>query len=138
MRLPKYQDRGSLEFNMTPMIDVTFQLIIFFLVSSHLAQQELQVEVDLPTASSGDEMKDEPGRRMTVNLLADGQLLLAGEAIDPEELGRRLELERRTNPQFELRIRSDRHVEYGRVKPLLRQCLLHDVWKLTFAVVKPS
>ena len=138
MRLPKYQDRGSLEFNMTPMIDVTFQVIIFFLVSSHLAQQEIQVNVDLPTASSGDEMKDESGRRMTVNLLADGRLLLAGEAIDAEELGRRLGLERRTNPQFELRIRSDRQVEYGRVKPLLRQCLLNDVWKVTFAVVKPS
>ena len=39
MRTPKYQERGSLEFNMTPMIDVTFQLIIFFLVSSRMAQQ---------------------------------------------------------------------------------------------------
>ena len=53
MRLPKYQDRGSLEFNMTPMIDVTFQLIIFFLVSSHLAQQEIQVDVDLVSVGDG-------------------------------------------------------------------------------------
>ena len=39
---------------MTPMIDVTFLLIIFFLVSSHLAQQELQVDLELPAAASGE------------------------------------------------------------------------------------
>ena len=31
---------------MTPMIDVVFLLIIFFLVSSHLARQETQMELD--------------------------------------------------------------------------------------------
>ncbi|MGC3967958.1 MAG: biopolymer transporter ExbD [Pirellulales bacterium] len=138
MRLPKYQDRGSLEFNMTPMIDVTFLLIIFFLVSSHLAKQEVQVELNLPTAAAGDETAESEGRRITVNLTADGTLLLAGESIDAAELGRRLGVARRNEPQIEVRIRSDREVDYGRVKPLLRQCLLNDVWRVTFAVVKPS
>ncbi len=38
---------------MTPMIDVTFLLIIFFLVSSHLAKQENFLKLDLPTAAAG-------------------------------------------------------------------------------------
>lgn len=137
MRLPKPQDRGSLEFNMTPMIDVTFLLIIFFLVSSHLSKQEIQAEVDLPTATAGEGLRDDPGRRITVNIAADGTLSLAGEVLDSDELGRRLALARRTEPRVEVRIRSDKQTEYGRVKPILRQCLLNDVWKVTFAVVKP-
>ena len=75
---------------MTPMIDVTFLLIIFFLVSSHLAQQELQVDLELPAAASGDDLKDDDARRITVNLLADGTMLMSGDAVDEAELGRRL------------------------------------------------
>ncbi len=94
MKSPKYQPRGSLEFNMTPMIDVTFLLIIFFLVSSNMAQQETAVELNLPSAESGRDVQDDSLRRITVNLTADGSLLLGGEAMDAAELGRRLTVER--------------------------------------------
>jgi biopolymer transport protein ExbD len=135
MKTPKYQARGSLEFNMTPMIDVTFQLIIFFLVSSHLAQQETQIELHLPTAASGQSADDE-ARRLTVNLTADGTMLVAGKAIDAAELGRRLTAERTRNDEIEVRIRCDRAAAYGRVKPVLQSCLQHRIRRVTFAVVK--
>ena len=41
------------EINLTSLIDVVFLLIIFFLVSSHLAKQESQLELPLPVADSG-------------------------------------------------------------------------------------
>ena len=47
MRVPSNLRSGSLGFNMTPMIDVVFLLIIFFLVSSHLAKQEVQMPLPL-------------------------------------------------------------------------------------------
>ncbi|MCE9604274.1 MAG: biopolymer transporter ExbD [Planctomycetia bacterium] len=137
MRLPKNKDRGSLEFNMTPMIDVTFQLIIFFLVSSHLAKQETLVELDLPSAESGVEtLEEDAHRRFTVNVTLDGGLVVAGESLDESQLGRRLAAQRAKNDKLEVRIRSDRQVEYGRVKPILKECLKNDVWKVTFAVMK--
>ena len=138
MKLPKYTQRGSLDFNMTPMIDVTFQLIIFFLVSSNMTQQQSQVSLELPPATQGRDEPDVPGRRITVNLTTDGRLIVAGEAVDEEVFNRRLAAERRTNDELELRIRCDRQVVYGRVKPILRAALDHDIWKVTFAVVKPE
>ena len=123
---------------MTPMIDVTFLLIIFFLVSSHLAQQELQVDLELPAAASGDDLKDDDARRITVNLLADGTMLMSGDAVDEAELGRRLATERARDDKLEVRIRSDRTVDYGRVKPIMRECLRNDVWKVTFAVLRKT
>ena len=54
--------RGSVSFNMTPMIDVVFLLIIFFLVSSNLAQQEVHLEIDLPDAASGNRPQEDDTR----------------------------------------------------------------------------
>ena len=53
MHIPSYARSKEVGFNMTPMIDVVFLLIIFFLVSSHLAKQESQMEIDLPNTESG-------------------------------------------------------------------------------------
>ena len=52
MRLPHNGQSRELSNNMTPMIDVVFLLIIFFLVSSHLARQESRVPLELPDALS--------------------------------------------------------------------------------------
>ena len=54
MRTPNHTQDGGVHFNMTPMIDVVFLLIIFFLVSSHLAKQEVHLELPLPAADSGE------------------------------------------------------------------------------------
>lgn len=135
MKTPKYQARGSLEFNMTPMIDVTFQLIIFFLVSSHLAQQETQIEMQLPQATSGADARDDV-RRVTVNLTSAGAMLVAGESLDADSLGRRLAAERAKDDTVEVRIRCDRAAMYGRVKPIMKTCLEQNIRRVTFAVVK--
>jgi biopolymer transport protein ExbD len=135
MKAPKYEPRGTLEFNMTPMIDVTFLLIIFFIVSSNMAKQETQIDVALPTALSGDDPKDD-GRRMTVNLTPDGALQVAGESLDADALGQRIAVERGKSDQLEVRIRCDRTVPFGEVRPVMRECLKNDVWKVTFAVVR--
>jgi biopolymer transport protein ExbD len=123
---------------MTPMIDVTFQLIIFFLVSSRMAQQETQVEVALPSATSGVDQLDDAVRKVTVNVTREGEWLVAGRTLDETGLGEFLAQEQIKTEQLEVRIRCDREVDYGRVKPILRQCLKVDVWKVTFAVVDPA
>lgn len=139
MRLPKNKARGSLEFNMTPMIDVTFLLIIFFLVSNQMAQQESLMSLDLPIAESGDDLDpDDAAHRFTINVVADGNVMVAGEALDDEQLGSRLAAQRAKDDKLEVRIRTDRTVGYGRVKPILKECLKNDVWKVTFAVAKGS
>jgi biopolymer transport protein ExbD len=139
MRLPKNKPRGSLEFNMTPMIDVTFQLIIFFLVSNQMAAQETLVELDLPVAESGDELRDQDAQhRFTINVVSGGDMMVAGDALDVAQLGQRLAAQRAKDDKLEVRIRTDRAVEYGRVKPILKECLKNDVWKVTFAVAKKN
>jgi biopolymer transport protein ExbD len=135
MRVPRNLERGAPGINMTPMIDVVFLLIVFFLVSSHLAQQETQLELNLPDAASAQRPGDESQRRVTFNVLSDGQILQAGQIVPPEQLPRMIAVEnRRAQRSLEVRIRSDRTVAYQFVEPILLACAEQGVWKVTFAV----
>ncbi len=140
MRLPNHLSRGGLGFNMTPMIDVVFLLIIFFLVSSHLARQEVQLELDLPSAASGLPVPEEEARRIIVNVLPEPQqqrrIMVGGRLLDSHELARMIRYEKeRTEGDLEVRIRSDRGVPYRDVEPVMLACVRSGVWNVTFAVV---
>jgi len=139
MRLPRLGQSRSVDFNVTPLIDVVFLLIIFFLVSSHLAQQETQLEFTLPSASSSREPDAQPVPRVTINVLADGQLLLGSEKVVAIEISRRLQVERQeTTQDLEVRIRADRRIAYRHIEPLLFACAKAQIWNVSFAVIKRS
>ncbi len=138
MRSPKLLAAGSTSINMTPMIDVVFLLIIFFLVSSHLAKQENQVELDLPIAASGlDDMDSR--EKVTVNILANGQWQMAGAVID-EQSARTLFRQRimQTSQPVQLKIRTDREVPYERIEPLLQAAAAVGIGDIAFSVYEPS
>jgi len=137
MRLPRLGRNRSVDFNVTPLIDVVFLLIIFFLVSSHLAQQETQIEIALPSAASGREAADTSTARVTINVLADGQLLLGSEKVVTAEIGHRLQIEQQeTTDDLAVRIRADRNIAYRHVEPLLLACAEAQIWNVSFAVVE--
>jgi biopolymer transport protein ExbD len=128
---------GTLGFNMTPMIDVVFQLIIFFLVSSHLAKQEVQMELPLPTAQTGQEVLEQNVPRVTVNVLADGTVMLSGRRVSARDLPLRLR-ERLSDagPGLQVRIRCDRGAPYRFVEPIMLACARTGIWDVSFAVYR--
>jgi biopolymer transport protein ExbD len=138
VRVPSNLKSGDLGFNMTPMIDVVFLLIIFFLVSSHLAKQEAQMDLDLPDVVEIDDPAVDAGsERVIVNVQADGQLYLAGHRVTPDEVQRRLrDRVAASGRDLEVRIRSDRRAPYGHVEPIMLACARSGIWNVTFAVIK--
>jgi biopolymer transport protein ExbD len=122
---------------MTPMIDVVFLLIIFFLVSSHLARQETQLELDLPLATTHDMPHDEQVTRITLNLLVDGRMLIGASETDPAALESRLRVAttEATLP-VEVRVRADRDVSFALLEPALVACAKAGVWNVTFATLE--
>lgn len=137
MRVPTTIGRSNIGINLTPMIDVVFQLIIFFLVSSHLVKQEAQMALPLPVADSGQEPADETGKRLTLNVLSDGSLLLAGRHVQGEELASRLgDVAGQQSSPLEIRIRADRTVPYRFVDPVLTACARAGLWDVKFSVYR--
>jgi biopolymer transport protein ExbD len=137
MQIPRYQSNKKLGFNMTPMIDVVFLLIIFFLVSSHLSRQENQVELRLPIATSADDDPNAQTPRLTINVSAAGDYSLAGRAIAADGLKKRfIELVATQGDDLEVRIRGSRLAPYGAVEPIMLACTESGIWNVTYAVYR--
>ena len=137
MRVPTRTVSSEVGFNMTPMIDVVFQLIIFFLLSSHLAKQETQLPLPLPAADSGTVQAADNRPRLTVNVLADGTLLVANRPITSDDLVSLLRDRRAMHGnELEVRIRGDRSVLYSRVEPVLLACAKAGIWNVAYAVMR--
>ena len=121
------------------MIDVVFLLIIFFLVSSHLAKQEVQMQLPLPTAESGNRCAEDDVPRLTVNVLSDGTLMLSGRHVVSRELATRLrDRLKEVGPGLQVRIRSDRNVPYRFVEPIMLACARAGIWDVSFSVYRPE
>lgn len=76
----------SVAVDMTPMIDIVFQLLIFFLVTAQMAQQT-RAQLDLPK-ERGEEEKERELAGLTINLLGDGSIVVDGKTVAPEALDR--------------------------------------------------
>lgn len=79
------------KFDLTPMIDVTLQLIIFFMFTSQLGQIT-QTEVDLPQ-EPGEKTVAEGPPSFVIDLTRDGDLVLEGHAVSPARFLRLVEQE---------------------------------------------
>lgn len=138
MKIPVRHRGGGLKFNLTPMIDVVFNLIIFFLAASHIARSEITADVELPRASTGGPEKADLSRRLIVTILPDGAMNVGGrEFLLPqvEQLIAEGHVEGEASEEFEVRIRTDRRVPYQHIEPLLLACARAGVTNVKFNVL---
>ncbi len=134
MRIPNLHAGSSLRFNITPLIDVVFQLIIFFLVASHFVRHESHAPVELPDATRQERDEDGP-KRITITVTADGQLHLGETPVELAEVEALITAGERKSPGvFEVRLRGDKAVTYRAVEPILLACARAQVRHVKFAV----
>ena len=119
---------------MTPMIDVVFLLIIFFLVSSHLARQETRLPLDLPTAQSHGPV-DLESAALTISVDADANWRVGGDIVQEPELQAILvDHVERQGGAAAVRIRTDQSIEYRYVEPILRAAAKSGIADASIAV----
>ncbi|MFM8572410.1 MAG: ExbD/TolR family protein [Pirellula sp.] len=135
MRVPIYPGSRGVSINLTPMIDVTFLLIIFFLVSSHLAKQENFLPLELPLASSG--VSDFSERTtLTVQIPPDGTYLVNNSQVSLDQIQNLIlskMAENSKNP-IRIRIRTDKSAAYAPIAKLLKLCAVTGNSDIVFAV----
>lgn len=116
------------------MIDVTFLLIIFFLVSSHLAKQETFLPLELPFASAGTpDFSDKA--TATVQVLASGEYQMNGLTVPLDQVRRVLQSRATAEGEaIRVRIRTDRGTDYSHIAALLKICAITGNTDVVFAV----
>ena len=141
MRIPSRARSGAAPINMTPMIDVVFQLIVFFTATSTLAKNEFDQNIALPVAEKGKEREEtSQKKKITANVLATGEVFIAGRRTNARSFQDLLQAELDQHPpdQLEVQFRADREAAYGVVEPLLLVCAKKGVWQVSFAVKRPD
>ena len=100
--------------NLTPMIDVVFLLIIFFMVGTQFTQPEREIGLKLPGAGGLKAMISAPDRREIV-VTAKGMILLDGQSMSADQLSGQLRSMRVRYPDLRVVVRADGKVEYQSV-----------------------
>lgn len=104
--------REEVRLELTPLIDVTFQLILFFMVSTNFNEAP-GIEVELPQASTEQIIQD--SKDLEVWLTADSELFVEQEVVNKGELKRRISDALKGNPGILVIIKADEEVAHARV-----------------------
>ena len=147
MRIQKKKEK-LLEADLTPMIDMTFQLIAFFMVLANFSKVDQNQLIVLPASELAKPPDDVERYNLTLNLTGppkqpdhppEGTVILAGENIPIDALGPRLQSEVTTarNQNFELSeinviIRADENSRALDLQELIKKC--QDNQLTTFAL----
>ena len=143
MRLPtQYSQRTPLRFNITPLIDVVFLLIIFFLVASHFVRSVQAEPVALPLATGGEIDNEQAPHRLTITIGEDGSLFIGGESQTEAEVKLRIEELRpaadAAGVKPEVRLRGHKDGQYGAMRKLVEHCAAQNIRSIRFAVARPG
>ncbi len=107
------EEEDSFAFDMTPMIDVVFLLLIFFMVSTVFVDFSKKMDINLPTSKSS--ALDESTKTLEVEMSKDKKIFLAGKPLTLlglETTLARMELKDKKPSAI---IRADKSLPYGDV-----------------------
>lgn len=121
--------------NMTPMIDVVFNLLIFFLLGSTYLNEERELELTLPSVSEASPLTEGPDE-ITVNVLADGSVKIRGKSYSREEMLDFLQQARRNYPDQAVAVRGDADARYEAVASVLALCKQAGITKMDVLVLE--
>lgn len=128
--------------NLAPMVDVIMSLLVFFMVTTRMVEQENSL-IDLPVARSAKNAeKQELGKRFVVNVrdlrLSGGEgaaFVVQEKIVSLSDITHRLEAEHAVDPDVNCVIRGDSSLPYQYVQAVMVACGEAGVRKVTFSAV---
>ena len=147
----KRSEGDKAELSMTPMIDVVFLLIIFFMIITELTQQDL-AHLELPKASEAQPDKEPDSERLVINVVRfDGppyyNYIVRTKVYTPQQLidvlkwkAKQKWNDKRNLSESFILIRADRRVHYRWVQQIMYLCCepKHNIriYKIQIAIKK--
>ncbi|OHB77703.1 MAG: biopolymer transporter ExbD [Planctomycetes bacterium RBG_16_64_10] len=119
--------------NLTPMVDVAFQLILFFMVATKFTELERKIGLRVPEVAAVSALTPAPEKRV-VNVHQDGHITLDQQAVSLEQLTQRLSEARSQYRDVGVLIRGDAGVRYQHVAAVLAACKQAGVMELGISV----
>ena len=112
--------------NLTPVIDVVFLLLIFFLVATRLKQEELSADINLAPIKQAQPLAAGV-QDLIVNIDKDGKYVISGKEFDEPSLAARIHAEWKANPHQRVQIRADQDVKFLYTLTVIGMCREDDI-----------
>ena len=134
----KAQENPQLD--MTPMIDVVFELIIFFVVTLTEAQRKDET-IELEDGQHGIVLTPEelPPTHMMIdvgiNKKGQPRISMGDRDMTPDEIGRRVKEKYRKVGEFPVLIRADFACPHYAIARVMNACTANGIWKISFVAV---
>jgi len=120
---------SSTDIDMTPMIDMTFQLITFFMFVMNFSEAEQDERIQLPLSQLAKPVEGAVEAPITLQLTNSGSVIYAGELVAVRDIGGYLEREKsvmldagREPSAATVIVRADGRAKTGEVQEIIRIC----------------
>ena len=108
------QGHALAELNITPLLDLVVVLLIIFMITTPLMEQQLPVDLPKATTSLPTTMPD-PKSILTLTLSRDGSVLLGSEKVTIDQLTPRLTQRKARDPELVVSLRADSSLPYEKI-----------------------
>lgn len=124
--------RRNPRINMTNLIDIIFNLLIFFVITTTFrTQQPLAVKLELPEAKTAEEVGKEKITRLTIAIAPDETIYLDNKPITRDRLADALRSAKQKNPNVILQLSADKTVPYGTIVTVVDAARLAGIRNVT-------
>ena len=136
MPLKTYQDELP-SINLTPMLDIVFNLIIFFVVGTRFIGAESKLPVQVPEVADAGKLSPAEEKHV-VNVYRDGQVSLNDKFLTTVQLRQELEAARTRCPSLSVIVRGDGEGTFQNVAAVLNACRQAGVADMGISVRLPA
>ena len=146
----KSREQPEAGIDMTPMIDMVFLLLVFFMCAATLSKVDFTPEINLPIAPKA-QIPDDMRNRGSVNILpvgaptgngevvtADKPFLIRGRLLSESELRKELAATLAENPDLRIYLRIDRNTEFALVQQAIKACAAAGVFDIVFGTYQSN
>lgn len=105
------------ELNITPLLDLVFVLLIIFMITTPLIEQ--QITLNLPKSQATPQLAVSPKSVLSVNIDAKGTLFLSEKKISLRELEIAIAKQMQLDPNSAVALRADSKLQYQQLVDVL-------------------
>ena len=128
--------QNDAKFEMAPMIDMVFLLLVFFMCASHMSVIQ-NVELEIPTATKAVVPK-ERADRFIVNITKDGIIFSGNQQVTIDELKNIIKASKTADPTLKLYLRADQETAHKYVKKVMNAVGEAGIDDFVFGVFVPD
>ncbi len=137
MRFREINNQQGADLELAPMVDVVFQLLIFFVVSWQFARFERDMDISVPSAEESRTIDRQAGE-IIVNVRGDGSIVLNGLVVTEEALHEKLVAISGAYPDQAVILRGAAEADFQSIINVLDEIKKAGIWNVAFATTKPE